>query len=68
MRYLLVAASFALCAQAQAQSMYRCGNVYQDRPCAAGMKSRVVGSTGVASAPSTPSAGVDPECAQRGRD
>ena len=46
MRYLLVAASFALCAQAQAQSMYRCGNVYQDRPCAAGMKSRVVGSTG----------------------
>jgi hypothetical protein len=52
--------------QVQAQTMYRCGSVYQDRPCDAG-KGRALGSTGTA-APAARTTGVDAECAQRGRD
>ena len=55
-------------AQAGAQTMYRCGSVYQDRPCDAGKAGRVVGSTGATGAAATQSSGVDPECVQRGRD
>ena len=65
---LLVAGTLAIIAQAEAQTMYRCGSVYQDRPCDAGAKSKVVGSTGSASAAPAPAAGVDPECGQRARD
>jgi hypothetical protein len=53
--------------QVQAQTMYRCGNVYQDRPCDAGKPGRAVGSTRTdAAAPAV--ARVDAECAQRGKD
>jgi hypothetical protein len=51
----------------QAQTMYRCGSVYQDRPCDAGQKGKVVGSTGT-DAPAATAGGVDPGCVQRGRD
>jgi hypothetical protein len=51
----------------QGQTMYRCGSVYQDRPCDAGKKGKVVGSTGSA-APAATAVGIDPECVQRGRD
>lgn len=53
-----------LCASAQAQTMYRCGSVYQDRPCA-DQPGRVVGSSTRASQSPTESA-VDRDCSQRG--
>src|SRR4030067_762715 len=48
---------------AHAQKMYRCGNVYQDRPCA-GEQQKIIGSTGAASASAAPA--VEGHCAQRG--
>jgi hypothetical protein len=47
-----------------AQTMYRCGNVYQDRPCDGGQQGKVIGSTGSQQSAHTPVA--DAECAQRG--
>ena len=66
---LLVSGSLLIALQAQAQTMYRCGSVYQDRPCDAGKTGKVVGSTGTGDSPSASSAsGIDPECMQRGKD
>jgi hypothetical protein len=62
--HLLLLAGLVAAAEGQAQTMYRCGSVYQDRPCDAGKKGRAVGSTGTA-APAA--ATVDTHCAQRGR-
>ena len=42
---LIAGVAFASTAAAQ-QSMYRCGNKYQDKPCDDGQKGRVVGTTG----------------------
>jgi hypothetical protein len=58
-----------LCSASQilAQKMYRCGNVYQDLPCAGAEPSRVVGNTGSA-ATSSPVAINDAQCTQRGAD
>lgn len=53
-----------LYASAQAQTMYRCGNVYQDRPCA-DQPGRVIGNNTKASPPPTELA-IDGECSQRG--
>lgn len=64
---LLLFDGLLIAAHAQAQTMYRCGSAYQDRPCDAGRKGRVVGSTGSEQA-APQAAGVDPECVQRGRD
>ena len=44
---LLACGAFAAVA-AHAQTMYRRGSIYQDRPCPADQKGRVVGSTGTA--------------------
>jgi hypothetical protein len=66
--WLVLTGSLLIAAQAQAQTMYRCGSVYQDRPCDAGKTGKVVGSTGTGSAPATQAGGVDPECVQRGKD
>lgn len=52
---------------AQAQKMYRCGNVYQDQPCSGGQQGRVVSSTGT-SQPAAASSAVDSYCAQRGEN
>lgn len=49
---------------AHAQKMYRCGNVYQDRPCAGEQQGKVIGSTRGAPASAAPAA--DGFCAQRG--
>jgi hypothetical protein len=65
---LALTGSLLIAAQAQAQTMYRCGSVYQDRPCDAGKAGRVMGSTGSAGAAATPTTGADAECVQRGRD
>lgn len=62
-----LAASMLACADAGAQTMYRCGNKYQDRPCDAGQKGKAVGSTGVGT-PSAGTAAVDADCARRGKD
>ena len=52
---------------AGAQTLYRCGSLYQDHPCESGQKGRVIGNTGAGRA-AAPSAATDAECAQRGRD
>jgi hypothetical protein len=51
---------------AQAQTMYRCGKQYQDRPCDAGQQGRAVGNA--TSSPPGAAASADAECAQRGSD
>lgn len=55
-----------LCAPAQAQQMYRCGNKYQDRPCDGAKQGKVIGSTGSSQSSSGPA--VDANCARRGAD
>jgi hypothetical protein len=63
----VVLAGAALCVPAaQAQTMYRCGKTYQDRPCDAGQQGRAVGSatSSQAGIPAT----VHADCAQRGSD
>jgi hypothetical protein len=65
---LIFAASLLLPLQAEAQTLYRCGSVYQDRPCDAGQKGRAVGSTGTSGAAAAQASGIDAECAQRGRN
>lgn len=65
---LALSGGLLIAAQAQAQTMYRCGSVYQDRPCDAGTAGKVIGSTGSAGPAATQSSDVDPECVQRGRD
>jgi hypothetical protein len=65
--HALVASALLLALQAHAQTMYRCGSVYQDRPCDAGKTGRALGSTGTAPAAAA-TASLDPECAQRGKD
>ena len=57
-------AGLLFCAGTAAQTMYRCGNKYQDRPCDAGQKSKAVGGTGAGPAASS----SDAQCAQLGKD
>ena len=64
---IALAAMALACAPVQSQTMYKCGKVYQDRPCDAGQKGRAVGSTGTA-APGAQTGVADAECEQRGRD
>ena len=61
---LAALAAMALCAPAEAQTMYKCGRQYQDRPCDAGQQGKVVG--GAAPSQAAPKPGADAECAQRG--
>lgn len=66
---LVLLAGFVLAAPALSQTMYKCGRVYQDRPCDDGSKGKAMGAA-TSSAPA-PAAGAGPyeaECAQRGRD
>lgn len=58
---ILIAGS-GLAASASAQTMYRCGNKYQDRPCDGGQPGRAVGSAGTASQRGA----SDGDCGQRG--
>ena len=52
----------ALSGQPAAQTMYRCGKQYQDRPCDAGQQGRAVGSATTGAGGGT----SDAECRQRG--
>jgi hypothetical protein len=63
-RAALVVATFAFASAAFAQTMYRCGSVYQDHPCAGAQpEGKVVRNYGGAGAVSTTS---DAECKDRG--
>ncbi len=57
--------SVLACTSASAQTMYRCGNVYQAYPCETG-QGKVVGSVGKAQSSYTPVSNA--ECAQRGAE
>lgn len=49
-----------------AQTLYRCGNTYQDQPCGKGQQERVIG---VLHAPTeNPAANIDVGCRQRGEE
>jgi hypothetical protein len=63
--WILLVAGLFFCAEGGAQTMYRCGNKYQDRPCDAGQKSKAVGGTGAGAASSSSS---DAQCTQLGQD
>lgn len=54
------------CSLAGAENMYRCGSVYQDRPCEGKQQGKMIGSTGAAQSSHQPVA--DAVCAQRGAD
>jgi hypothetical protein len=64
---LLLLSGASWIAAAQAQTMYRCGKTYQDRPCAAGQAGKAMGSAVSSSAPAAGAAG-DAECVQKGKD
>jgi hypothetical protein len=64
---LIVGFGLLIAMQVHAQSLYRCGSVYQDRPCDAGKPGKVVGSSGAGEAPPA-STDVDAQCVQRGKD
>jgi hypothetical protein len=55
-----------LFAPADAQTMYKCGRQYQDRPCEGGQQGRAVGSA--ISSQGAANAVADAECSQRGSD
>ena len=50
---VVVLAVVGVAPAAQAQTMYRCGNTYQDKPCDDGQKGRVVGTTSAPKAADT---------------
>jgi len=52
----------ALSGQSEAQTLYRCGKQYQDRPCDAGQQGRAVGNATSQSAGGT----TDADCSRRG--
>ena len=55
-----------LASESNAQTLYRCGNKYQDRPCDAGQAGKAISnSTG---APAAPAGGADADCARIGQD
>lgn len=54
-----------LTAPASAQTMFRCGNTYQDKPCDGGQAGKVIGNTRM---PQTAAASADPACARRGAE
>jgi hypothetical protein len=64
---VLLGVALLLAGGAHASKMYRCGSVYQDRPCDAAQEGKVVGHTSTpGSAPARTA--VDAECTQRGAD
>src|SRR5688572_13577797 len=67
---VVIAIPMLTAGMATAQTMYRCGSNYQDRPCDAGLKGKPVGrATSPTEAPATAASGAaTPECRQRGQD
>ncbi len=65
---LLLAAIACSALPASAQTMYRCGNAFQDHPCASGQAGQAIGTNAspAAARPSGPAPRLSAECAQRG--
>ena len=59
-------AASALCAPAQAETTYRCGKTYQDRPCGNGQQGTVIGNSEAPRAANK--SVVDASCARRGNE
>lgn len=68
-RWVLIAAAALMwpVLQAHAQKMYRCGNSYQDQPCAGVQQGKVMGNMGTPTAAASTQA-RDWQCTQRGAD
>ncbi|MBC3869207.1 DUF4124 domain-containing protein [Undibacterium oligocarboniphilum] len=49
-----------------AQTLYRCGNTYQDQPCGKGQQERVI--SVLHAPPENPAANIDASCRQRGEE
>lgn len=66
---VLVSGSSAFDGEAGAQTLYRCGNKYQDRPCDAGQQGKAVGNSASpgAAAGQASSGAADADCSRRGR-
>ena len=67
---IVMAALLIAAGNTGAQTMYRCGSNYQDRPCSAGQKEKTIGPATSSAAVSGAAAqgGTTPECRQRGQD
>lgn len=65
-----IAMTLLTAGMATAQTMYRCGSNYQDRPCGAGQKEKAIGqATGPAAATGAAvQGGTNADCRQRGQD
>ena len=63
---ILVFAGILGTPQSQAQTMYRCGTVYQDRPCENGQQGKIIGVNRPADPANKPA--LDPVCTRRGED
>ncbi len=68
LRLIFLAMAMLLCGSALSQTMYKCGRVYQDRPCADGKGKSMGAATSEASAAAPASGPYAAECAQRGKD
>jgi hypothetical protein len=63
----VLAIAFGLCGPVLAQTMFRCGNGYQDRPCDSGQPGKVVGTASPTPAPAATSRpAIDGDCGRRG--
>ena len=72
LRFFILTCGIACALSVQAQTMYRCANVYQDRPCDSATPSQIVrggSSVGASKSPASPPTTpvmVDSSCAKRG--
>ena len=63
----IVVAAIAATSPAVAQTMYRCGKSFQDRPCETGSEGKAIGRASSSQAAAAPPAGTaDTDCAARG--
>lgn len=62
---ILLLTSLAFATPLHAQTLYRCGKVFQDRPCESNVAGKVIGSGSAATQPAAV-ASTDPVCHQRG--
>src|SRR5258706_3464322 len=68
LRLIYLPMAMLLCGSALSQTMYKCGRVYQDGPCADGKGKSMGAATSEAPAAAPASGPYAAECAQRGKD
>lgn len=66
-RFASLFLSMALCTSLNAQTMFRCGSTYQDRPCDEAKHSKTLTAARTAPAPAS-GTGIDAFCSQRGAE